>query len=109
MGLRIDYGIFYSLYFADDQVVLSQDADDLSYMVILLPEYYQKACLKINMEKSEHLTIGNNNIKVLQIKNNEIIKGEQKCKYFGIIFDKTGNSDEKIALDLLRQSKFYML
>ena len=42
----------YSLNFADDQVLLAQDHDDMEYMARKLKEEYEKWGLAINLEKN---------------------------------------------------------
>ena len=48
----------YSLSFADDQVVLAQDHDDLEYMVRKLKEECEEWGLNINLEKKKYICIG---------------------------------------------------
>jgi hypothetical protein len=53
MGIPIQntYIYIYSLNFADDQVLLAQDHDDMEYMARKLKEKYEKWGLAINLEK----------------------------------------------------------
>ena len=48
MGILIQNKIVYSLSFADDQVLLAQDHDDMEYMAInyLISIWWQKILLK---------------------------------------------------------------
>lgn len=56
MGLR--GGIhFIILYFADDQVVVAEDKEDLSYIIRKLQEKYKRAGLTINFNKCECLIV----------------------------------------------------
>jgi C-terminal processing protease CtpA/Prc len=50
--------IQYSLNFADDQVLLAQDHDDMEYMARKLKEEYEKWGLAINLEKTKYVCIG---------------------------------------------------
>lgn len=95
MGLKVGEDMLYSLYFADDQVVIAEDEDDLSYMVRKLQEAYHQAGLTINMNKSEYLVIGNSECKNLPLET-ETIQGVEKCKYLGIILNKNGSSSDEI-------------
>ena len=54
MGIPIQNTYVYSLNFADDQVLLAQDHDDMEYMVRKLKEEYEKWGLAINLEKSKY-------------------------------------------------------
>jgi hypothetical protein len=49
MGVPIQYTYVYSLNFADDQVLLAQDHDDMEYMARKLKEEYEKWGLAINL------------------------------------------------------------
>ena len=48
----------YSLSFADCQVVLAQDHDDMEYMARKLKEGYVEWGLTINLEKTKYICIG---------------------------------------------------
>ena len=48
----------YSLNFADDQVLLAQDHDDVEYMARKLKEEYEKWGLNINLEKNKYICMG---------------------------------------------------
>ena len=48
----------YSLSFADNQVVLAQDRDDMEYMTRKLKEEYGEWGLTINLEKMKYICIG---------------------------------------------------
>jgi len=51
MGIPIQNTYVYSHSFADDQVLLAQDHDDMEYMARKLKEEYEKWGLTINLEK----------------------------------------------------------
>ena len=48
----------YTLQFADDQVVLAGDKEDLEYMTRKLTETYEKWGLDMNLNKTKYLFIG---------------------------------------------------
>jgi hypothetical protein len=48
----------HSLSFADDQVLLAQDHDDMEYMARKLKEEYKEWGLTINLEKTKCVCIG---------------------------------------------------
>ena len=48
----------YSLNFADGQVLLAQDHDDMEYMARKLKEEYEKWGLAINLEKTKYVCMG---------------------------------------------------
>jgi hypothetical protein len=57
MGIPIQ-NTLYSLNFADDQVLLAQDHDDMEFMVRKLKEEYEKWGLAINLEKKKTCLYG---------------------------------------------------
>ena len=101
MGLKVRQDMLFTLYFADDQAVIAEDQDDLSYMVKKLDKYYQQAGLTINMEKSEYIVVGNEAIENLQLDGKHIV-GVSQCKYLGAIFNKNGNSNEEITQRIIK-------
>ena len=48
----------YSLHFADDQVLLAQDHDDMDYTARKLKKEYEKWGLAINLEKTKYICMG---------------------------------------------------
>lgn len=61
MGIPIrDEQLFTLYFFADDQVVLAQYEEDLSYMIRKLKDEYKEAGLEINLDKTENLKINRN-------------------------------------------------
>ena len=54
MGIPIDDEVLYILLFADGQVLLAMDRDDLSYRLRKLKEEYNKWVLTINTPKTIH-------------------------------------------------------
>ena len=54
MGVPIGDGTqdtIYTLLFADDQVLITQEYEDMEFMIRKLLKEYEKWCLKINLEK----------------------------------------------------------
>ena len=47
-----------TLQFADDQVVLAGDKEDLEYMTHILKETYEKWGLDMNFNKTKYLCVG---------------------------------------------------
>lgn len=91
MGLRVGDDTLFTLFFADDQIVMSEDEEDLSYMIRKLQEEYEVAG---ESPKCEYLFVGNEEINDL-ILDTGTIKGVKSSKYLGIIFNKKGNSENE--------------
>jgi len=53
MGITIQNTHVYSLNFADDQVSIAQDHDDMEFMARKLKEEYEKWGITINLEKNQ--------------------------------------------------------
>ena len=86
----------YTLCFADDQVVIAQDEEDLSYMVRKLNEEYTKMGLEINIKKTEYLAIRDEETTDLEVDENVKIRGTDKFKYLGFTLSKQGTTEEEI-------------
>jgi hypothetical protein len=71
MGLKIEGNCYvHNLLFADDQVVIIREAEDVNYMGRKLEEEYEKWGLKMNHGQMEYL--GTDNSEELQINGNTI-------------------------------------
>ena len=77
MGVPLENITLYTLQFADDQVVLVGDKEDLEYMTSKLKETYEKWGLDMNLNKTKYLCIGetHNNLKLDN--DNEIEFGQE--------------------------------
>jgi Reverse transcriptase (RNA-dependent DNA polymerase) len=96
MGIDINDNNLSTLFFADDQVVVANDEDDLDFMFRKLLDAYQKWGLNINTKKTEYLLVGNDEIDPeLQI--NTDIKKCSEFKYLGSVFSKEGTSKKDIC------------
>ena len=58
MGLEIQDKTIYSMLFADDQLLIAQDYEDLEYMTRKLIEEYDFGGLKLNIKKTKYNDIG---------------------------------------------------
>ncbi|XP_045480901.1 uncharacterized protein LOC123685289 [Harmonia axyridis] len=58
MGIPEAKNNLFTLRFADDQIVIAQDNDDLEYMARILIEEYKKWGLEVNIEKTRYMNIG---------------------------------------------------
>lgn len=95
MGVPIRDEYLYTLCFADGQIVIAQDEEDLSYMVRKLRDEYTKAELEINLKKTEYLTT-EEEVKNLEIEDNLEIRGTDKYKYLGCVIAKDTTTDKEI-------------
>ena len=86
MGIPLENITLYTFQFADDQVVLVGDKENLEYMPCKLKETYKKWGLDMNLNKTKYLCTGgtHNNLKL--DKDNEI-EFCQEYKHLGVIFD----------------------
>ena len=59
INIKLNKNIYiYSLNFADDQVVLAQDRDDMGYVARKLKDEYEEWGLTISLEKMKYICIG---------------------------------------------------
>ena len=58
MGIPLENTTLYTLQFADDEVVLAGDKEDLEYMSSKLKEIYEKWGLEINLNNRKYLYTG---------------------------------------------------
>lgn len=57
MGIKIEEDFIYTLLFADDQLILAEDKEDVIYMIRKLIEEYVKWGLELNMDKTQYIAI----------------------------------------------------
>jgi hypothetical protein len=57
MGIPIQNTRVYSLSFADDQILIAQDYDDMEFMARKLKEEYKKWGFTMNLEKTKYIYI----------------------------------------------------
>ena len=84
MGIPIQNTYVYSLNFADDQVLLAQDHDDMEYMARKLKEGYEKRGLTMNLEKTKYVCLGEGK-EILKSEGGEEIKPCTECNYSGVV------------------------
>lgn len=67
MEILVNYNSLFTLFYADGQIVLAENADSWSYTTVLR-EYYNAASLTINMTKSDCMLLEHDEIIKLQLK-----------------------------------------
>ena len=95
MGVPIGDNMLYTLCFADDQVIIAQDYDDINYMTRKLIEEYQKWGLEINTNKTEYMCIGGEQQDLI-LEEGKKIKCCTKYKYLGMQITNDGLLDTAI-------------
>lgn len=95
MGLPLEDYILYTLSFADDQVVIAQDYEDLEYMTRKLIEEYTKWGLEVNLSKTEYMCIGGEQ-RDLILNSGKTIKQCTEYKYLGMRLTNNGDLTEAI-------------
>jgi len=104
MGIPLENTTLYTLQFADDQVVLAGDKEDLEYMTRKLKEIYEKWGLDMNLNKTKYLFTGetHNNLKLDKDSGIEFC---QEYKYLGVIFDTSWTDDKEIRSRVIQARK----
>lgn len=59
MEIPIRYKPLFTLCFAEDQVVIAKDEEEVSYILRKLKVEYEQSGLEINFDKTEYLEINN--------------------------------------------------
>lgn len=95
MGIPMENDTLYSLQFADDQVILAQDYEDLQYMTRKLIEEYSKWGLEINITKTKYMNIGGIQ-QNLELEGNLQIEIVDEYKYLGFKIKNDGRFDAEI-------------
>jgi len=103
MGIQLGNHCLTNLFFADDQVVVANENEDIDYMIRKLTEEYEKWGLTINLTKTEYLKIkedqNDHQLSVKEIRNCE------EYKYLGTIIAKEGTSKRDIKQKLQQSRK----
>lgn len=90
MGIPLDEDTtLYTLQFADDQIIMAQEIEDIEYMTRKAIEEYDKWGLKINVNKSAYLSIGYEQ-DALTLETGETIPACEEYKYLGATVGKQG-------------------
>jgi hypothetical protein len=95
MGVKIGDHTLYSLHFADDQVILAEDQDDIHYMLRKIDEEYTKWGLSINPSKTEYVVVGGEG-KHLELGSKQI-QNTDSYKYLGVNITNNGRNTKEIA------------
>jgi hypothetical protein len=95
MGIPLENTTLYTLQFADDQVVLACDKEDLQSLICKLKETYDKWDLYMNLNKTKYLYVGEKHSNLRLDKKSEI-ECCQVYKYLGVIFYTSGTDDKEI-------------
>ena len=83
MGVPIEENKFlFSLNYADDQVIIAQDANDLEFILKRLNKAYKEGGLIINFNKTEFIAINTAQEFHINIEESVTIKQVQNFKYF---------------------------
>lgn len=88
----------FTLHFADDQVVVAQNAEDAEYMVRKLVVEYHKRGLEVSIQqvsKTEKLTVSSDQ-QSIELKDGQEIRGCEQYKRLGVRLISDGNFDQAI-------------
>ena len=95
MGLEIQDTI-YSILFADDQLLIAQDYEDLEYVTRKLTDEYKLWGLKLNVKKTKYMSIGDTS-RDLQLEDGKgTINHVSEYVYLGVRITKDGYHEPEI-------------
>lgn len=86
----------YTVHFADDQVVLAQEKEDLEFMTRKLLKEYEKWGLTVNQTKTKYLCVGNQDETPLQLEDGNVIEICQEYTYLGTTITTSGRTEPEI-------------
>lgn len=105
MGIQLsDHSTLYTLHFADDQVVISQDKDDLDFMTRRLISEYEKWGLKVNMQKTKYICVGSE-FGDLQLEDGRQIPITGEYTYLGTKITRSGRTEPEIEERIIKGKK----
>lgn len=84
----------HTLLFADDQVILAEDGEDVEYMVRKLIEEYDKWGLDVNLQKTKYMVIGREGQDIVTAKG--VINHVTEYEYLGVTLTSDGTDDRDI-------------
>ena len=87
--------LLHVLLFLNDQELITEDQDDLSYMLRKLQEEYNKWGLTINMQKTKYMVVETDEAHDLDI-GNALVKGCNTFKYLEVNLASNGKSNVDI-------------
>ncbi|XP_075223844.1 uncharacterized protein LOC142325701 [Lycorma delicatula] len=97
MGVLMKENYIYNLLYADDQVILAEDKDDILYMIESLITEYKKWGLKNNIEKMQYIVVEGKGEDLETLL--ETVKHSDEYKYLGISL----KSDERDTMDIMNK------
>jgi hypothetical protein len=101
MGIPLEGKTLYTLCFADVQILIAQDHDDVEYMTRKIIEEYRIWGLEVNIDKTRYMCIGGT--QDLKLNTGQIIRRCEEYKYLGIIITRDGTIDKTIKERCTRQ------
>lgn len=105
MGIPINDDYLTSLHFADDQVVIAQDAYDLEYMIKRLYQEYSNWGLSVSLRKTEYLVTNSDSLFQVLINDDVAIKQVDSFKYLGATIDRNGLGTKEIEARIVQSKK----
>lgn len=104
MGIPLNEEHLYTLSFADDQIVMAQDYEDLEYMTRKLIEEYNNWGLEVNIKKTKYLSIGAPQSH-LNLNDGQQIERCEEYKYLGVKITADGKMDSEIRTKINQGKK----
>lgn len=95
MGVKMNGKEIIALQFADDQVIMTENRENLQVMTEMIRNEYNKWGLTMNMNKTKYLCIGEDSSN-LKMTNNERVENCNQYKYLGIVIENNGRDDTEI-------------
>lgn len=96
MNIPVGDETLFSFNYADDQVILEQEAFDLEFMIRILYQEYDKWGLRVSLSKTEYLVSNSDPQFQILISDSFQINQVNCFKYLGALIDKNGLGESEI-------------
>ncbi|XP_073990596.1 uncharacterized protein [Rhodnius prolixus] len=101
MGVKVGEETLYTLQFADDQVLIAEDEEDLTYMLRKLLAAYSEWGLEVNKSKTQYMVIGGSSPTSLNVDDWQLNPCSE-FKYLGAWLLATGSSELDIQKKIVK-------
>lgn len=95
MGVWVDDRPIFTILFADDQIVIAEDQQDMTYMLNKLVEEYNEWGLEVNTDKTQYMVIGGEG-QDLDLESGKV-KYVKQYEYLGVTISEDGKDIKDIT------------
>ncbi|XP_073969247.1 uncharacterized protein [Rhodnius prolixus] len=101
MGVKVGEETLYTLQFEDDQMLIAEDEEDLTYMLRKLLAAYSEWGLEVNKSKTQYMVVGGSSPTSLNVDDWQLHPCSE-FKYLGAWISATGSSELDIQKKIVK-------